>query len=209
MSQEIERKFLIRELPNLDGKPWLHIEQGYLCLGDKEEVRLRSAALRDCDPIHTLTVKKGSGLVRGEEEIKLDKQQFDLLWPMTKDRRITKRRYDYWTSNDTEDIEIDIYEGALEGLLIAEIEFENEEQAKSYQPPTWIGEDVTNDDRYKNRSLAVLPLVNRQQVDNWSVTADMANHRTPDYNEMWGSSLNQRYIEDKLADVPEWRKDKQ
>ncbi len=182
MSQEIERKFLLKELPDLTGKPFLHIEQGYLCLGDKEEVRLRSISLKNCDPSYVLTVKKGSGLIRGEGEISISKQQFDTLWPMTVGRRLVKKRYDYWTIN--EDIEIDIYEDSLQGLLVAEVEFENEEEARAYQPPSWIGEDVTNDDHYKNRSLAVHQCIPPPKTSNWSVTVDMSD------NEKWRSSVN-------------------
>lgn len=184
MSQEIELKFLVKELPNLEGKPYLDIEQGYLCLGDKEEVRLRSTSLPGHEHIYTLTVKKGSGLVRGEEEIRIEKQQFDQLWPMTRGRRLTKKRYDYWREND--DIEIDIYKGPLKGLLVAEVEFESVEEAKSFEPPFWLGQDITNDERYKNRSLATCQCI-------------------PESNKHL--SLEQQYMMDKLADMPAWRKD--
>lgn len=152
MPQEIERKFLIKELPDLTNRPCLHLEQGYLCLGDKEEVRLRITTPSHFQSNYLLTVKKGTGLVRGEEEISLLKEQFVGLWPLTIGRRLTKKRYLIFANPD---IEVDVFEGPLEGLIVAEVEFKNEEDANSFHPPDWMGKDVTNDEYYKNRHLAV------------------------------------------------------
>lgn len=151
MPQEIERKFLVAFLPNLENYFYEEIEQGYLCLGDKEEVRLRRLE-RDLTYSYTLTAKKGSGLVRGEYEISLDKLQFDKLWPMTEGRRIYKQRY---CDPSQPDITVDIYMGPLTNLMIVEVEFLSEEEAILFQPYDWMGKEVTYDDNYKNRSLAV------------------------------------------------------
>ena len=50
--------------------------------------------------------------------------------------------------------EIDLYDGELEGLVTAEVEFPDEETALAYPAPDWLGEDVTGDKRYANRTLA-------------------------------------------------------
>jgi adenylate cyclase len=42
----------------------------------------------------------------------------------------------------------------LDGLVVAEIEFPSEEDAKAFQPPHWLGEEVTGDHRYMNETLA-------------------------------------------------------
>ena len=55
-------------------------------------------------------------------------------------------------------IELDVYTGALEGLLVAEIEFASEQEAVALDPPAWFGRDITSDERYKNRQLARLGL---------------------------------------------------
>jgi CYTH domain-containing protein len=52
-------------------------------------------------------------------------------------------------------IELDIYSGALEGLLVAEVEFKSVEESALFIPPDWLGREVTGDVRYSNRSLAV------------------------------------------------------
>jgi CYTH domain-containing protein len=50
--------------------------------------------------------------------------------------------------------EVDIYRGDLEGLMVAEIEFPSEEEANAFDPPGWLGDEVTGDHRYLNETLA-------------------------------------------------------
>ncbi len=144
---EIERKFLVGELPDLEGTESDEIEQGYLALGDDGEVRLRRRGAR-----RELTVKRGGGLSREESEIELDRDQFDALWPLTEGRRLTKRRHRIPHGELT--IELDVYSGELEGLTVTEVEFESEAYAGTFVPPDWFGDDVTGDERYRNEVLA-------------------------------------------------------
>ena len=51
-------------------------------------------------------------------------------------------------------IEVDVYGGAHDGLVVAEIEFPSVAASESFAPPDWIGEEVTGDDRWSNRALA-------------------------------------------------------
>lgn len=148
MGIEIERKYLLSAVPD-----WLEecrsemIEQGYLSLEDEVEVRLR----RRGDG-HRLTVKSGRGLVRGEQEIELAADQFEALWPLTEGRRVLKRRYLRESSQGT--FEIDVFEGELAGLLMAEMEFSSVEASEEFDPPGWLGAEVSADRRYVNRCLA-------------------------------------------------------
>jgi adenylate cyclase len=57
--------------------------------------------------------------------------------------------------HDGLEIEVDVYQGELEGLIVAEIEFDSEEQARGFEPPDWLGDDVTGDERFLNENLAV------------------------------------------------------
>jgi adenylate cyclase len=124
------------------------ISQGYLAIGESgEEVRLRTIGGETY-----LTVKRGLGEVRVEEEVALDRSQFDALWPLTEGRRVEKTRY--WVPAAESELELDVYEGTLEGLMTAEVEFDSEASAEAFQPPDWLGEEVTDDGRYKNESLA-------------------------------------------------------
>ena len=52
-------------------------------------------------------------------------------------------------------IELDLFEGSLEGLIIAEVEFPTVKASRSFAPPAWFGREVTRDARYKNRNLAL------------------------------------------------------
>jgi adenylate cyclase len=149
MSLEIERKFLVRKLPDrLTNYSSNEISQGYLVsLDDGLQVRLRKSGER-----YTLTFKRGTGNVREEREIELTGAQFDALWPATEGKRLAKTRYEIPLGERT--VEIDVYRERHEGLVVAEVEFDDEETAKNFQPPAWLGQDVTGDPRYSNQLLA-------------------------------------------------------
>jgi CYTH domain-containing protein len=75
------------------------------------------------------------------------------LWPLTEGRRLSKRRLVVTLERGLE-VELDLFKGELEGLLIAEVEFESEAESHEFEPPGWLGEEVTGDDRYSGQSLA-------------------------------------------------------
>ena len=147
---EIERKFLIAEAPpGLDRYPAQAIRQGYLALAaDGAEVRLRHKADRFFQ-----TIKQGEGLRRAEVEIELSRPQFEMLWPLTEGRRVEKVRYAIAYEGRT--LELDVYQGALAGLMTAEVEFPSLEASATFEPPAWLGVEITEDARYKNKNLAV------------------------------------------------------
>jgi|SRR5215211_7761303 len=147
---EIERKFVVDEAPEeLEPNGSSHIRQGYLAIGeDGAEVRLR-----DRDGERTLTAKQGRGRVRAEEEIELDEDAFERLWPLTEGARLEKRRHLIPADADLT-IEIDVYANDLEGLVIAEIEFPSEDAAAGFRGPDWLGAEVTDDPRFKAQALA-------------------------------------------------------
>ena len=147
--REIERKFLIRKMPDgLTSYPCNKISQGYLVsLDDGTQVRLRRTGDR-----YSLTFKRGSGNVREEREVDLTAEQFDALWPGTEGKRLVKTRYEIPLGDRV--VEIDVYHDRHEGLVVAEVEFDDEEAARNFQPPDWLGADVTGDPRYSNQLLA-------------------------------------------------------
>ena len=148
---EVERKYRLSARPEgLDAHESNRLEQGYLALDPAgAEVRVRRKGAK-----HTLTVKTGKGLARGEEEVALDAADFDRLWPLTEGRRVVKTRY-LVPLHDGLTAEVDVYEGSLEGLLVAEVEFADEAAAHAFTAPEWMGTDVTGDSRYANQTLAV------------------------------------------------------
>lgn len=146
---EIERKFLLKHLPDgLVDHPHEEIAQGYLAL-ERGGVQVR---LRKKGSIRSLTYKRGAKIGREEREIRLSAEQFDALWPATEGRRLSKTRYDVpwkeWV------IEVDVYSGRHSGLVVAEVEFPDEQSCVAFIPPEWVGEDVTGRSRYSNVSLA-------------------------------------------------------
>ena len=148
-AHEIERKFLVRELPsnlkNCESRP---IEQGYFAAKrDGTQVRLRKAGTQ-----YSLTFKRGRGVKRHEWEIALIPEQFNELWPTTEGRRLRKTRYDVPYGEHV--IEVDIYAGLNKGVIVAEVEFDDERQCESFVPPDWFGDEVTGKSRYSNVRLA-------------------------------------------------------
>ena len=147
--REIERKFLVKRFPS-DLKKFPHdtIEQGYLAAGRGGlQVRLRKKG-----SVLSLTYKQGTRGAREEREIRLSLEQFNALWPATAGRRLTKIRYDVPWKKHT--IEIDVYRGRHDGLVVAEVEFDNEKSCEEFQPPDWLGRDVTGKPKYSNVALA-------------------------------------------------------
>jgi len=150
---EIERKFLLNGVP-----PTMRfarreaIRQGYLALDGDTEVRIRIGPEGA-----VLTIKAGRGGVRVEEEIRLDTRQAEALWELTDGRRVqkTRRRVRLAATTGADlQVEVDEYAGALDGLVVAEVEFTDEAVARAFHPPPWFGRELTDDWRYANRSLA-------------------------------------------------------
>lgn len=149
MASEIERKFLVGEPPEgLDRYESTRIEQGYVAVDDVAEVRVRR---RDGET--TLTVKSKPGRTRVEEECPIDADRFESLWALTEGRRVVKTRHLIPLAGVT--VELDVYDGALSGLWTAEVEFASEAESDAWQPPEWLGREVTGDPRYANQSLAL------------------------------------------------------
>lgn len=148
---EIERKFVVAELPAaIADHPGQRIEQGYLAIAaDGVEVRVRRRGGQA-----TLTVKSGPGQVRTEEEISIEERRFDSLWRLTDGRRISKSRHEI-PLEDGLVAELDVYDGAHDGLLTVEIEFASLEASERFAPPPWVGREVTGDARYANQTLAL------------------------------------------------------
>ena len=145
---ERERKFLVRSLPNLPAVG-TDMRQGYLAIDGSVGVRVRDEVERG----QTLTVKSGSGAVRTELEWSIEAPQFEAAWAITEDRRVHKTRYRMDVGART--AEIDVFHGSLDGLVLVEVEFSSMGELEEFEPPEWFGDEVTEDDRYANASLAV------------------------------------------------------
>lgn len=150
MAKEIERKFLVSQIPSsvTDGSQPLPIRQGYITEAPSgQQVRIRHKGDR-----YFLTVKGRGTLKRDEVEVALSADQFEALWPLTQGRRVQKKRYAIPYREHI--IELDVFEGNLAGLVVAEIEFATVEESESLETPGWFGKEVTHDARYTNSHLA-------------------------------------------------------
>ncbi len=158
------------------------INQGYLTpLGARVEVRLRKmreVAIESADRdapgsrtgpggvhvLYKLSIKGDRddpevvGLSRNEIEVNLAEADFADAWPLTDGRRLTKVRksYTYRTAEDDKPmgVSVDRFRGPLEGVLLAEIEFEDPGDAAAFVPPPFLGIEVSSDPRYRNSELA-------------------------------------------------------
>jgi adenylate cyclase len=148
-SREIERKFLMKRLPErLKQARRCVIAQGYLAA----ELGGRHVRLRKKGKTASLTFKVGRGAHREEREIKLSAKQFSALWPATVGRRLYKLRHEVPWKNFL--IEIDIYRRKHKGLVVAEVEFPDRTACRKFKAPAWFGREVTGNKRYSNVRLA-------------------------------------------------------
>ena len=92
-------------------------------------------------------------MVRTEEELDIDERRFESLWPLTEGRRVSKTRHLIPLDSGLA-AELDVYRGAHDGLLTAEIEFPSLEASEAF-PPGWLGREVTGDRRFANQALAL------------------------------------------------------
>lgn len=144
---EIERKFLVKELPeNLESYPQQRISQGYLCTDPVVRIR------RSNDDYY-LTYKGKGMMVREEYNLPLTEDAFHHMLPKVDGILIDKIRY-LIPLDGKLTAELDIFQGTLAPLRIVEVEFNTEEEALAFTPPSWFGDDVTNSRQYHNSNLS-------------------------------------------------------
>lgn len=148
---EIERKFLLRRLPETAQEvPGVEIEQGWLP-GTRVVERWRKIRASG-EPICYRTVKSGQGLTRIELEEKTSSELFEHIWPLTEGQRVVKRRRRVATEGVTWEID----EFLDRELVLAEVELPSQDAA--IEVPEWLRpyvvREVTGDPEYSNRKLA-------------------------------------------------------
>ncbi len=150
MAKEIERKFLV------SGDAWRQLATGtYYRQGYLSTVKERTVRVRTIDEDAFLTIKGVSrGLTRVEYEYQVPHgDAVEMLADLCLQPIVEKHRYkiEYqglvW--------EVDEFHGVNEGLIVAEVELESEEQ--EVPKPDWIGEEVSDDPRYFNANLIANP----------------------------------------------------
>ena len=149
MPLEIERKFLVK------GRPWegvaegVAMRQGYLARSEASVVRVRVGGGKAW-----LTIKGPTqGLSRLEFEYEIPVEEANSLLALCGDGIVEKSRYRIEERGAV--FELDVFEGRNSGLVVAEIELRDEEEA--FFRPDWLGEEVSHDSRYRNSELSTCP----------------------------------------------------
>lgn len=151
MSKEIERKFLVNK------QKWNHLEkpeptlyrQGYFFTKPGKSIRVRVAGYKAYLTIKSDTVS----LTRSEYEYEIPPTEAKELLDKLCDAELQKRRYILYYKNKKWEIDEFLKNNA--GLLMAEIELENEQE--KVELPDWIESEVSGDQRYYNASLVITP----------------------------------------------------
>ena len=144
---EIARKYLIDELPfDVTAYPSHEIEQAYL--NTNPVVRIRRE-----DENYYLTYKSKGLMAREEYNLPLNQEAYAHLLEKADGNVLTKTRYKI-PLDDHLTIEIDVFHGKFEGLILAEVEFPTMEEANDFQPPKYFGKDVTFSTEYHNSTLS-------------------------------------------------------
>ena len=145
---EIERKYLVTTPPE-DYRTWeaVHMEQAYLCTAPVVRIRKENDE-------YFLTYKSKGLLAREEYNLPLTKEAYAHLLEKADGIIITKTRYKKPIEGTDLVIELDVFSGEYEGLMLAEVEFSSIEDAEHFAPPDWFGEDVTFSGEYQNSRLS-------------------------------------------------------
>jgi CYTH domain-containing protein len=145
---EIERKFLV------SGTDWrtskgVHYTQGYLNKDKEKTVRVRVT------PTQAFLCVKGfrEGISRMEFEYEIPMEDAQYMLKLCTGALIQKVRHPVMYKGL--EWEVDEFFGDNEGLIVAEVELESEDQI--FEKPPWLGQEVTHDSRYTNSSLARHP----------------------------------------------------
>jgi len=150
MAIEIERKFLVKEKPFSIAKRSLKINQGYIINEKSKVIRVREKG-----DDYFLTIKGNNiGISRLEYDFPISKEDAkELIFHFCKTTLIEKTRH--YIEHKGHTWEVDEFHGKNNGLIVAEIELESEDE--KFEIPDWVGEEVTQDDRYYNMNLAIHP----------------------------------------------------
>ena len=173
MGVEIEKKFLVKELPdNLEKYSFHRIEQAYLNVSpairvrrEDDEYYMTYKGIRGGDP---------DNIGQTEYNMPLTAEAYEHLATKADGNVIRKKRYLIPLNDDAFDeaaletdpdlekavktgmikIELDVFEAPFEGRVLAEVEFPSEETARIYHPAEWFLKDVTGDRAYSNASMS-------------------------------------------------------
>ena len=143
---EIERKFLVSRLPDaLEKRQCVRMEQAYISVDPL--IRIRRVGER-----YVLTCKGRGLLAREEFELDMTADAYGRLSAKADGLRIVKDRYKIPLGKYV--AELDVFQAPLAPLVLVEVEFPTDADAKNFTPPDWFGREVTYDPAYANAALS-------------------------------------------------------
>lgn len=152
MMIEIERKFLVAsDVFKEESFKKTRITQGFLSTDPERTVRVRVKGNQSFLTVKGLSNTSGTSRFEWEKEIELEEAK--ALLEICKKGVIDKIRYEVKIANHI--YEIDEFFGDNQGLVIAEIELNSEEE--TFEKPIWLGKEVTGDVKYYNSQLSLNP----------------------------------------------------
>jgi CYTH domain-containing protein len=171
---EIERKYLFKEMPaGLEGYRHIEIEQGYISTVPVVRIRKKITHPGNADTVsdvtksYVLTIKSSGMLSRQEYEMDITDDEYVNLSKKVEGNLISKTRYviplkDITNGDSGLTLELDKFQGAFEGLVMAEIEFPNQKSADSYETADIFSDkfsnvfcrEVTYDKRFHNSTMS-------------------------------------------------------
>lgn len=170
MKKEIERKYAVNSLPKgLKIEKAIDIEQAFIYRDENTLIRIRKIqeTYPNNNTTYIYTIKTKGDIQynnkydigkKYEIESEIEKEEYEKLKPRKISKIINKTRINIPIQENLK-VEIDIYKDYLEGLLTAEVEFLNEEEAKQFQKPDWFGEELG----YKELSNRKLSEMSREE----------------------------------------------
>ncbi|MDE2038173.1 MAG: hypothetical protein KGI69_03065 [Patescibacteria group bacterium] len=136
MKNEIERKFFVKEMPDISNIQPLHYERYFLKRENGVEERVSKINEKYVyEKKHEI-----SNLERTRDKKEISAEEFNLL-KRDATEVLIRDRYDL---SENPKISIQIYQGKFKGLVRAEIEFDSEEDAKKFRPFVWMGSEMTD-----------------------------------------------------------------
>lgn len=157
MPLEIERKFLLPQYPEefikegtlrIDKEQL--IEQTYLALHEDQELRVRKITdLSNDRAEYTHTFKRGHGIAREEVEVSISEGLYEQMVQIHGAIPLVKKRTTATWGNQP--VEIDDYKQIQ--MMVLEVEFTSMEEAESFVPPEWFGQDISLEKQYSNKKV--------------------------------------------------------
>lgn len=156
MSKEIERKYLIKQMPNLKNIKPIRYERYYI--NDNIDNQIR--AQKKDEKFELETKSKISDIEYKKEKQEITEQEFLKLIKNCK--KVIIR--DSYLINENPNITIKIYHETYKGLVRAEVELSNEDEYRNFEIPEWFGKDITNTELGMDAKLIKLDRANFLEI---------------------------------------------